>query len=119
MEGFMKHLLLLAVVLASMSGCAGMSSAGSSSNDNASTKTSAHKYTSCASLNKKYPRGVGTKGAKDETHGTRRPTTNYKVSSSVYKANKRLDRDDDGIACEHGTGKKSKDRKHTDKDRRW
>jgi hypothetical protein len=49
-------------------------------------------------LNKVYKHGVGKKGAKDKTSG--KPDTSFKVSASLYNANKKLDHDKDGIACE-------------------
>jgi hypothetical protein len=99
----MKRLLVLAVTLAGLSGCAGMDGDTATSN-NSGSDSSSRKYKSCASLSKKYPHGVGIKGAKDTTEGTRKPTKNYRVNASVYRANKRLDRDEDGIACEYGRG---------------
>lgn len=56
------------------------------------------KYKNCKKLNKKYPHGVGKKGAKDKTSG--KAVKNFKKSNAVYKANRHLDRDSDGIACE-------------------
>jgi hypothetical protein len=48
------------------------------------------------------PHGVGRAGAHDKTSGT--PVMNFKRSTRLYreamKANSRLDRDKDGIACE-------------------
>ncbi|MBB4764631.1 excalibur calcium-binding domain-containing protein [Amorphoplanes digitatis] len=32
--------------------------------------------------------------------GTTKKVTNFKVSNALYKANKKSDRDKDGIACE-------------------
>ena len=55
-------------------------------------------FKNCTALNKVYPHGVGRKGARDKTSGT--PVTNFKVSTSLYTANSRSDRDGDGIACE-------------------
>jgi uncharacterized membrane protein len=55
-------------------------------------------YKNCSAMHKKYHHGVGKKGAKDKTSGKK--VTNFKVSNSLYKANKKLDRDHDGIACE-------------------
>lgn len=59
-------------------------------------------FENCTALNKKYPHGVGKKGAKDKTSGT--PVTTFKRSTKLYKkamkANSRLDGDKDGIACE-------------------
>jgi uncharacterized membrane protein len=55
-------------------------------------------YKNCTALHKHYKHGVGKKGAHDHTSGT--PVTNFKRSSKLYKANKKLDRDKDGIACE-------------------
>ncbi|PZS35597.1 MAG: hypothetical protein DLM59_02790 [Pseudonocardiales bacterium] len=45
-----------------------------------------------------YPHGVGRSGASDHTSG--RPVTSFYVSTSLYEANSRSDRDGDGIACE-------------------
>jgi hypothetical protein len=55
-------------------------------------------YKNCTALNKDYKHGVGLPGAKDKTSGT--PVTNFKKSKPLYKANKKSDRDKDGIACE-------------------
>jgi hypothetical protein len=95
----MKRVLVLAVLLTGLMGLSGCAT-GSSGSSSDSSSSSAHRYSSCARLNKKYPNGVGTKGAKDQTHGTRKPTTDFRVNYRVYKANRRLDRDDDGIVCE-------------------
>jgi uncharacterized membrane protein len=56
------------------------------------------KYKNCKALNSVYKHGVGRSGAKDHTSGKR--VTTFKRSTTLYKANKRLDRDRDGIACE-------------------
>src|SRR5918994_1942327 len=57
---------------------------------------------SCASFNQVYPHGVGTRDAEDRTSGT--PVTGFKRSNKLYRAamraNPRLDRDGDRIACE-------------------
>lgn len=61
---------------------------------NAASKT----YKNCAALNKVYPHGVGKPNAKDKTSG--KPVTSFKRSAALYNANKKSDRDKDGIACE-------------------
>ena len=55
-------------------------------------------YSNCTKLNKDYPHGVGKRGARDKTSGTR--VTNFKRSKALYNANSARDRDRDGIACE-------------------
>ena len=54
----------------------------------------------CATLNVRYPHGVGRPGAHDQTKSTKRPVTNFTRNKAGYLANKSLDRDHDGIACE-------------------
>jgi hypothetical protein len=60
------------------------------------------KYKNCTNLHKTFPHGVGRSTAKDRTSG--RPVTTFKHSTTEYtkavRANKRLDADKDGIACE-------------------
>jgi Excalibur calcium-binding domain len=60
------------------------------------------KYKNCTALQKYYPHGVGRSTARDKTSG--KPVTTFKRSTKLYtaaiKANKGLDRDKDGIACE-------------------
>jgi hypothetical protein len=51
-------------------------------------------------MHAKYKHGVGKKGAKDKVSGKTKPVTNFYVSNGLYAANKKLDRDKDGIACE-------------------
>ncbi|TBN57360.1 excalibur calcium-binding domain-containing protein [Glaciihabitans arcticus] len=57
-------------------------------------------FANCTALNKKYPHGVGKKGAKDKVSGASKPVKTFTVSTSVYNKNKKSDRDKDGIACE-------------------
>jgi hypothetical protein len=58
----------------------------------------ARSFKNCTALHRVYHHGVGRPGAHDHTSGT--PVTNFKRSSSLYRANRSLDRDRDGIACE-------------------
>lgn len=58
----------------------------------------AREFANCTALNRVYPHGVGKPGARDQTSGT--PVTNFKRSLPLYNANKKSDRDKDGIACE-------------------
>ncbi|MGL5909296.1 MAG: excalibur calcium-binding domain-containing protein [Phycicoccus sp.] len=59
-------------------------------------------WKNCTAVNKKYPHGVGKKTARDRTSS--RPVTTFTRSDARYaeamRANKGLDRDKDGIACE-------------------
>lgn len=56
-------------------------------------------YRNCTAMHAKYKHGVGRKGAHDHvTSG--KPVTNFYVSTTIYNANKKLDRDHDGVACE-------------------
>ncbi|MCZ4499283.1 MAG: excalibur calcium-binding protein [Marmoricola sp.] len=64
----------------------------------AEARPGAKTYQNCTKLNKDYPHGVGKPGAKDKTSGKR--VTNFKVSTALYNANKKSDRDGDKIACE-------------------
>jgi hypothetical protein len=55
-------------------------------------------YRNCTALHKRYTHGVGRVDARDHTTGM--PVTNFRRSNRLYRQNKRLDRDKDGIACE-------------------
>lgn len=57
-------------------------------------------YKNCTALNAKYHHGVGKKGARDHVKGHTKPVTNFYVNTALYNANKGLDRDKDGVACE-------------------
>jgi len=89
----MKKLILVAV-----STIAVAAPLASTSPAAASTAARAKTYANCTALNKVYPHGVGLKNAHDHTSGT--PVTNFARKPLVYKANKKSDRDGDGIACE-------------------
>jgi hypothetical protein len=59
-------------------------------------------HDNCTNLNKKWPHGVGTRGAVDRTSGVR-VTTFYRNTTAYWAAehhNGTLDRDNDHIACE-------------------
>ena len=58
----------------------------------------ARSFSNCTALHRYYPHGVGRVGAHDHTSG--RPVATFKRSNALYRANRRLDRDGDGIACE-------------------
>ena len=60
----------------------------------------AKEYKNCTVLNKHYPHGVGKPGAVDHVSGSTQRVTNFHRSKPLYKANKKSDRDGDGIACE-------------------
>lgn len=59
-------------------------------------------WKNCKAVNARYPHGIGRVGARDHTSGD--PVTNFKRSNHLYQvakaANRGLDRDGDGIACE-------------------
>lgn len=60
------------------------------------------KWKNCTTVNKRLPHGVGKASARDHTSG--RPVTNFRHNTKLYneamRANRGLDRDHDGIACE-------------------
>jgi hypothetical protein len=47
----------------------------------------AKSYKNCTSLNRVYPHGVGTSGARDRVGGSTKPVTNFKVSTTIYNLN--------------------------------
>lgn len=55
-------------------------------------------FKNCTQLNKQFPHGVGLPGARDKTSGKK--VTTFKRNKALYQANKKSDRDRDGIACE-------------------
>ena len=59
-------------------------------------------HDNCTNLNKKWPHGVGRRGAVDRTSGTpvRSFYRNTKAYNEAERHNGTLDRDNDGIACE-------------------
>lgn len=72
--------------------------AGSGSDRSTSTSIPPRRYPSCPSLNRVYPGGV----AKSTSSSNQGPETKEDpfVSPRLYKLNRSLDRDKDGIACE-------------------
>lgn len=71
---------------------------GYTSYDTAEAKSKVKTYKNCTALNKDYKGGVA-KSSKIKNKGGK---TKYKpyVSAKLYSANKKMDRDKDGIACE-------------------
>ncbi|RNM16162.1 calcium-binding protein [Nocardioides pocheonensis] len=61
-----------------------------------------YQWQNCTIVNHRLPHGVGRATAHDATSGT--PVTSFRHDTALYKAamnaNKGLDRDKDGIACE-------------------
>jgi hypothetical protein len=57
-------------------------------------------FKNCTAMHKVYPHGVGKPKAHDHVRGTTRPVTTFKRSLALYNANKKMDRDHDGVACE-------------------
>ena len=62
------------------------------------------KFKNCTALNKEFPGGIAEKSTsvnKNKAGVLQESKKVPKVSSKVYKENKSLDRDKDGIACEN------------------
>ncbi len=62
-----------------------------------STYAAAKKFKNCTELNKVYPGGVALPGAINAGGATKKEP---KYDKALYTANKKSDRDRDGIACE-------------------
>jgi hypothetical protein len=62
-----------------------------------SANAAAKKFKNCAELNKVYPGGVALPGAVNAGGKTKKTP---KYDKALYDANKKSDRDGDGIACE-------------------
>ena len=62
-----------------------------------STYAAAKKFKNCTELNKVYPGGVALPGAVNAGGATKKEP---KYDKALYIANKKSDRDGDGIACE-------------------
>lgn len=69
----------------------------------AATSAIPARWKNCKVVNKRFPHGVGKLRAHDRTKSGD-PVTNFRRSTPLYnqamRANKRLDADKDGIACE-------------------
>jgi hypothetical protein len=57
-------------------------------------------HDNCTKLNRKWPHGVGRRGARDEGGNVTNFTRNTRAYNKAESHNSTLDRDDDGIACE-------------------
>ena len=88
------------LLLSALAAGAGVSARAAVSPRSVVSVTAARVFANCTALNKVYRHGVGRKGARDHVSGTSRPVTNFTVNTVVYLANKKSDRDRDGIACE-------------------
>jgi hypothetical protein len=63
---------------------------------------SATHYKNCAAMHADWPHGVGKLFARDHVADKKdKPVTTFHLSIGLYSANKKLDADHDGIACEH------------------
>ncbi len=70
------------------------------------------KFKSCKAMNRVFPYGLGKPGAKDKVHyAGGRKSTKFKRLTRIYKKNKKLDRDKDGIICEWTPRHKRGDRR--------
>jgi hypothetical protein len=63
----------------------------------ATSFAAAKKFKNCTELNKVYPGGVALPGAINAGGATKQAPT---YDKKLYEANKKSDRDKDGIACE-------------------
>lgn len=61
------------------------------------SNAAAKKFKNCTELNKIYPGGVAKPGAVNKGGATKKEPT---IDAALYKANKKSDRDGDGISCE-------------------
>jgi hypothetical protein len=74
--------------------------AGAATGASAAQAAGPPKFKKCADLQALYPHGVARSGAQDKVRGSTRPVTAFAVNPRVYQANRHLDRDRDGVACE-------------------
>ncbi|HEU0241767.1 MAG TPA: excalibur calcium-binding domain-containing protein [Micromonosporaceae bacterium] len=66
----------------------------------ASPQSATH-YKNCTAMHAAYPHGVGKAFAVDHVASKKiKRVTNFHIDSALYKANKALDTDHDGVACE-------------------
>jgi NAD(P)-dependent dehydrogenase (short-subunit alcohol dehydrogenase family) len=67
------------------------------------SKAAVTAFKNCTALNAKHPGGVAKTGIKvNLVNGKKRAFTKRPIfSNALYAANKKSDRDKDGIACEH------------------
>ena len=61
------------------------------------SNAAAKKFKNCTELNKIYPGGIALPGAVNAGGATKKEP---KYDKALYTANKKSDRDNDGIACE-------------------
>ena len=68
----------------------------------AQAAASAHKYQNCTAVHKVYSGGIAKPGVKYNKVGSsnRALKGTVKRSTALYNANRSMDRDHDGIACE-------------------
>lgn len=66
----------------------------------AHTTAKAREFANCTAMHRVYPHGVGKVHARDKVRGSTKPVTNFHRSNALYAANKKSDRDHDGVACE-------------------
>jgi hypothetical protein len=85
MEAIMKKLIALSICLSLIIAFPPYSNAA------------AKKFKNCTELNKVYPGGVALPGAVNAGGATKKEP---KYNKALYTANKKSDRDGDGIACE-------------------
>lgn len=94
-------LIAAAFVVFAAPASSGVVSTAESSSPSANTLTP-RLYKNCTNFHRRYPLGVGRRGARDKTSGT--PVTTFLRSTLIYRRamryNDDLDRDKDGIACE-------------------
>lgn len=59
-------------------------------------------FSNCTQMHKTYKGGVAKSGVKFNTVSGKKKPFHYKpkISTPLYNANKKLDRDKDGVACE-------------------
>jgi Excalibur calcium-binding domain len=99
-----KRRITMALVLCSLGFSAASASAAivppSATAQPSAPTAAARVFANCTAMNKVYPHGVGRKGAKDRVSGSTKPVTTFAVNTAVYNANKKSDRDKDGVACE-------------------
>jgi hypothetical protein len=65
-----------------------------------SASASTPHYKNCTAMHVHYKHGVAKSGARDHVKGKSKPDTKFYRSTTIYNANKSLDRDKDGVACE-------------------